>query len=98
MSYDTGDEAQVKERKTKAQLEREKELVYLNAVLETRAGRAFLWRAINTLGLYRQSSTANPHETYFKEGQRSAAMWLRKEIIEADPHAYLKMQTEAGDP
>lgn len=94
MSYDTGDEAQVKERKTKTQLQRERELADLQAILATRGGRAFFARMLDHWGLYVNPVPADTNRMYFNAGVRQAAIDLRNELREADKNAYRTMEIE----
>lgn len=94
MSYDTGDEAQVKERKTKAQLQRERELAELAALMATRGGRAFFARMLSKWMLYDNPVSPDPHRQYFSAGLRQAAVDLRNELREADKTAYRTMEME----
>lgn len=94
MSYDTGDDAQVKERKTKAQHQRERELSELQALLATRGGRAFFARMLDKWGLYANPVPADPNRLYFNAGVRQAAFDLRNELREADKNAYRTMELE----
>lgn len=91
--YDSGDEAQVKGRKTKAQLRREREIEELRAILATHGGRAFIWRLLAQCGVYRQSFTGNS-TTFFNEGKRDIGVWLIGELEACDPKAYAKLILE----
>lgn len=92
--YDTGEETQVKRKKTKAQLIRERETEALRSILSTFDGRAFLWRLLEECGIYTSSFTGNS-TTFFNEGKRHIGLWTLNEIMEVDPNAYMKMKVEA---
>jgi hypothetical protein len=92
---DVGEETQVRERKTRHQLERERELAELHAVLQTAGGRGFLWRLlvkchIGTFGYCGENNFLNN-----LEGRRWVGGQLIEEIDAADPTAYAKMRDEA---
>lgn len=93
-NYDAGDVGQVKKRKTKAQLRRETEIAQLQELLNTKAGRAVLWRVLEKCGMYKESFTGNS-TTFYNCGRQSIGYWLLTELVEADKRAYIKMQEEA---
>ena len=74
---DVGDPKQVKKRKTKLELAREKEIAYLKHVLSFPQGRDLVWRLLEFSGLYHTSfDHDSPHLTSFKEGKRHQKMQL----------------------
>lgn len=90
---DTSDPKQIKARKTKQQLVREKELAELTEILHTYSGRAFLWRLlleckVGHFGLPKD-------ELERTEGKRIIGGWVIEEVEEADPGAYARMRDEA---
>lgn len=92
--YDAGEETQVKQKKTKAQLNRERETESLRSILSSYDGRAFLWRLLEECGIYTSSFTGNS-TTFFNEGKRHIGLWTLNEVMEVDPNAYHKMKVEA---
>ena len=92
--YDTGEETQVKQKKTKAQLNRERELEALRNILSTYDGRAFLWRLLEECGIYTSSFTGNS-TTFFNEGKRHVGLWTLNEIMDVNPNSYQQMRVEA---
>lgn len=94
--FNAGDETQVKERKTKAELKREKQLEELRAICQDRRVRDFIWRLLSTCGPYRQSFTGNS-QTFFNEGLRKIGTHLIAELDEADVKIYNQMRLEQGD-
>lgn len=91
--YNAADEAQVKERKSKAKFKRSEELRDVREVLQTPCGRRFIWRYLVDCGVFRTSFTGNSH-TYFNEGMRNVGLKLLADINEAAPEAYLQMIKE----
>lgn len=92
--YDAGEETQVKQKKTKAQLNRERELEALRNILSTYDGRAFLWRLLEECGIYTSSFTGNS-TTFFNEGKRHVGLWTLNEIMDVNPNSYQQMRVEA---
>lgn len=92
--YDSGDEKQVRKRRTKAQLQREKELAELMSILETKPGRAFTWRLLNQCGVFKTTFANDANLTAFNEGKRQMGLWLLSEIMTASPNSYSLMQAE----
>lgn len=98
MSEDIGDEEQVGRRKTRAQLAREREVADTAKVLDTAAGRAFIWRLLEKGGFHTLSfSGEETHLTAFKEGRRDMANWALAECLTARPQCYNVMRAEAEE-
>jgi hypothetical protein len=95
-NFDAGNEADVKKRKTKAQLKREREIEEVKQVLSTVSGRATIWRILDWCGVYRTSFTGNS-ETFFNEGKRNIGLKLIEEIFASDKNAFYLMSREATD-
>lgn len=82
--FNAGDEAQVKERKSKAKQERDAEMAALKDLMQDARFRSFMGRALCACGILKQSFTGNSN-TFFNEGQRNVGLWLVREATEADP-------------
>lgn len=95
MSEDVGSETQVNKRKTKQQRALETKQEHQRQVLETPAGRAFVWEVLTLCGIYRSSYTGNETGTIFAEGRRSIGLELLGEINAVRPHAHVQMMDEA---
>jgi hypothetical protein len=94
--YDAGDSNQVEKRKTKAQLQREREIAEVHQILSSKSGRAFMWRALEQAGFHKLSFEGEAtHQTAFNEGRRSIANWLLSEALTAMPQCYNLMRDEA---
>ena len=93
---DVGDKDQVTGRKTKAQLQKEREREELRQLLGRYDFRRFLWNTLSACGVYKISFTGNS-QTFFNEGKRDIGLRLIEEIFDADPSAYTKMRIEAKD-
>ena len=91
---DTGDQKQVKKRKTKAQIKRQQEQEWLKYILSTVGGRDFLWRLLTECGIYHASFTGEAPTTFFNEGKRHIGLWSLDEIFKADLGAYALMMKE----
>lgn len=94
MSYDVGNPAEVKERKTKTELSREREIEELRQLLETYGGRSYIWRLLDMCGVYKTSFTGNS-TTFFNEGRRDIGLRILEELFEASPNVYTLMRSEA---
>ncbi len=91
---DTGNPRDVKRRKTKAQLQRERETEELRKLLEYPIMRAFVWRLLEQCGVYHTSFTGEGATTFFNEGKRQVGLWMLEEIFASDKNAYSVMQIE----
>ena len=87
------DPQQVAEIEGKAKRKREQDAVDLFAVMSTHEGRRFVWRILESAGLYRLSYTGNS-ETFFNEGQRNVGLKLLSELQKVTPEEYLRMTQE----
>ena len=94
MDIDVSDERQVKKRKTKAQLRREKELAELHTLLDTRGGRAFIWRLLTYSTLY-DGPVSHPIDGWRQVGMADLGRWVLREVIEAMPEVYTLMRNES---
>lgn len=97
MDYDAGDEKQVKSRKTKAELERERQLEELRTILSTEGGRYFLWRVLAVTGIFHSNSDPDTVRMAIKSGRRDVGLEIMHEIIQADEKAFNKMQIEGRE-
>lgn len=91
---DTGDIKQVNKKKTKTQLRRMRENVWLKDILSNEGGRDFIWRLLIQCGVYHTSFTGDAAHTFFNEGKRQVGLWALAEINEADNQAISRMQEE----
>lgn len=93
--YNAENETQVKGRKRKDEIRRERELNDLRFVMGHEQGRRFIWRMLALTGMHRTSFETNALSMAMKEGQRNVGLTLTAEIMEADTKSYLTMQLEA---
>lgn len=95
---DAGDEDDVRKRKTRAQLVREREVAELAKMLDTSWGRAVIWRILERGGFHKLSfAGADTHLTAFNEGRRDIANWVLSECLTARPQCYNVMRNEADE-
>lgn len=92
---DAGDKQQVAAKKSKAKLREEQADADLRALLNTREGRASVWRILQECGVYHLSFSSDHGVMSFNEGKRKMGLWLIATIHHAAPNAYLRMQAEA---
>ena len=90
---DVGDEKQVKERKTKLDLAREREVAELRVILETEAGRAFVWRILEYCR-WRERPITHELETFRQLGHGDVGQWLLNEVFTSDIGAFTLMMQE----
>ena len=93
--FDAGDEQQVRQRKSKAKLIREREINNLRQVLSTREGRNVIWNILAYGNIYSENPGGPDFSIGKFEGKRALAIWLIQEIFTADPNAYTIMRDEA---
>lgn len=88
--YDASDEHEVQQATAKSKRSQDRDLADLKRLLQEDWGRRFVWRVLETSGLFRSSFTGNS-TTFFNEGQRNIGLWLVDEVLAADADAYLSM-------
>ncbi len=66
----------------------------LQGILNSKAGRRFVWRLLDRAGVYRTSFNNSGSITAFNEGRREVGLFLLNEIHEVAPDAYLVMLKE----
>lgn len=66
---------------------------YLVDVMKTKGGRRTAWRLLEYAGLNLPSFTGNS-QTFFNEGKRDVAIWLRNQMIRVDHAGYQLMERE----
>lgn len=92
-----GDGEQVKKRRTKLELAREKEVANLHKMLGTYEGREFMWRLLSEGSMFHTTFVHEaPHTTSWNEGKRQVALWAYTELFTAKPEAYTMMVSEAN--
>ena len=88
------DETQVKNAEIKVKLNEDQKHNDLKWILATEQGRRFVWRLLETTGIFKSSFTGSS-ETYFLEGQRNVGLKLLADVMECEPQAYLKMYIDS---
>lgn len=89
----TGDHEQVKKRKTKVQLKRERECEELRQLLSDKKMRSFIWRLLTECQIY-GTANSHPQDIFRFEGRRDIGIWTLKEIDESDKNAYTIIREE----
>ena len=74
-------------------VERDQEKADFAWLMSDKRGRRFIWRMLETTGVYRSSFTGNS-ETFFREGARNVGLKLIADIHEFAPDAYPMMLEE----
>ncbi len=94
---DVGDVAQVKDKRSKAEKLRDREIRGMQIFLENPDNQWFVWRMLENCNMWSSMSRANPHDMAILSGKRDVGLWLIGEIEEAVPEIYLTMQRTAKE-
>lgn len=88
-----GDPEQVENAKKSQGFKRDDELNDIRMVLNTQAGRRFVWRILEKCGVHRSiwSQSALIH---YNSGQQDLGHYIESEIVEADENLLFLMMTE----
>jgi hypothetical protein len=62
-------------------------------LMKSRGGRRTMWRTIEYAGLNLPSFTGNS-QTFFNEGKRDVAIWLRSQLVRLCHDSYQLMERE----
>lgn len=89
-----GDEKQVKNAAEKELVTRDMELSDIITVLNTPAGRRFIWRILGWCGCDATPKRNDDALTYMAIGAGDVGRWLKSEIIEAEEELLLQMMKE----
>lgn len=91
-----GDEAQVEKAGKKLKRREDNDEADLKFLMNTPQGRRFIWRYLETCGVFTSSFTGETsHETAFKEGMRLVGLTLLSDVNKAGPQAYFQMIEES---
>lgn len=84
------------ETKTKKQerVEKQEALNDTIAVMQTPAGRRYIWRLLEHARVFGSSYAHQSNQTFFREGQRNMGLWIFDELLKASPELFLTMQKE----
>jgi hypothetical protein len=96
LTPDVGDPAKVKRKKTKAQLEYERQVEELRQVLSTKGGRNVIWRFLSMTHLF-QTPVGETNDIMRIVGAQDIGREMLASIFTSDPKAYILMQQEADD-
>src|SRR3990172_4205057 len=89
-----GDREQVKNAGERAKLNQEQADADAVAVMDTPAGRRFVWGLLAAAGTDNSSFTENSLRMAFLEGNRNQGLQLRAHLKRACPQLYATMETE----
>jgi hypothetical protein len=90
----TDDKSQVKQASKDENIARIRELEDIVVVMNTEAGRRFIWRILVETGKDTCNFTGNSF-VYYNEGRRYIGVWTEKELKEASIELYFLMLKEA---
>lgn len=88
MSYDTGDEEVVGQKKKKFQLRADQEREELAKLFASPGAPAFFWRLLSECQMFHTTSRGDPHSMAIASGRRDVGLWLLSKLLEANPRAY----------
>lgn len=92
--YNAGSAKQVRARGRKEAKLEAQATEDLKALLESPAGRRFLWRLLGKCGVWQTSFHPSGQQFAANEGRRGVGVELVTEIIETDPQAWIDLQQE----
>jgi hypothetical protein len=93
--YDSGNETQVKHKKTRAQLREETHKADWRAQMSSVQGRRFVWAWLSETGIYRDCTATESYQLGRFAGKRSFGLQILGELLSICPNEYLLMQSEA---
>lgn len=96
LPFDAGDPKNVGKRKTKAQLNREREVEELRVVLSTKGGRNVIWRLLSMTTLF-HSPVGDTNDIMRAIGGQDIGREFLAEVFTSDPGSYILMQQEAKE-
>lgn len=85
-----GDESKVAEAGRKERDIRKREILGMQAILDTEPGREFLWRLITRAKVF-ESIWDGSAKIHYNAGQQDFGHWIMAEITEANPTALVEM-------
>lgn len=80
--------------KRKERMEAQEVLNDVIAVMNTAAGRRYVWRLLEQARVFGSSYAHQSNQTFFREGQRNMGLWIFTQVLEASPELFLLMQKE----
>lgn len=96
--YDANDPAQVGQAEELGCRARSRVLDDIARIMETDAGRRFLWRLLEAAHCFQSSFATDPHLTAFREGERNLGLMILADVLEACPDRFAEMARENGVP
>ena len=93
-SFDSSDEASVKDRKHRIKMQEKQADLDLYNLMNSAAGRNIIGRILSTRSPYAKSFTADPYITAFNEGLRWAGCLIVNDLIRVCPELYMQLQME----
>ena len=91
---DVGDPKQVRKRRTKVQIRRERELHEIREILNTSFGKGFIWRILEKCHMFHTTSHHEALSMARMSGERDVGLWLLDELDQSNPNAYIMLIRE----
>lgn len=90
------DPEQIKSARRKERYGRREELADVREILETQAGRRFVWRYLGLCRVF-ESSWSPSAAIHFNEGQRDIGLKLLADVTESNDEMLIQMMREAKE-
>lgn len=94
MPYDANDPVQVERAEEEGRTTRARLLDDVSRVVDSDAGRRFVWRLLEAAHCFHISFSADPCLTAFREGERNLGLMILTDLIEACPDRLADMARE----
>ena len=94
---DVGDEVQVKDKRTKAEKLRDREIRGMQIFLENPDNQWFIWRILEYCHMGTSVTRSNPQDMAALSAQRDIGLWILGELEEAVPEAYTVLKTTSKE-
>ena len=97
MTYNAGDEEQVKDRKVYGKQRQKIVDEMMIALLDMPQGRMLVWDLLESTKVFHSSFSSRALEMAFNEGQRNVGLRLMADIMRLAPEQWAKMSRENGE-
>lgn len=76
-------------------IDRQNELEDIAKIMKSRSGRRFMWRLLESAGIFVTTFNHDALVMSFNEGKRNQGLWLLADIMAIDTDSYILMAKEA---
>lgn len=78
----------------RAQSQRKNEILQVGVLMRTLAGRAYMWGLLSRAGIFTVSTSRDPFDIVYANGQRQEALYQLDLISRHTPNEYVSMMAE----